>query len=345
MQTQMMIAIGLSSVLAAVVGGGLYLGETESPEVGGGEQGVPIAVEQTNTQDPFLQEYQELEKLLEETRAQRKRQQVKLAQQMGIETETAVPVAEEKRAPAEVALQEVVSQSQAEQPPSKVKPAEAPKKPVVAQRISTPKPVVAEVTPETTSEAPPSKLVVQAKSPKAKEVALKSEPATAPVERREVVAEQEPVASVKKSVVTQPLPIEKAKVPELQVAPAVTKQEVPQAASTPKVIAQVKPQVKSLAKPIAKVQEKPKPKPKQKAKSKSKRKNHIQMATFTSKKRAEAVVKDLRDAHFNAEVVSVKSRGKRYYLVRDYSPKNRKEALALKKVYDGWLKVDSLVRY
>ncbi|MBT3472323.1 MAG: hypothetical protein HN454_05815, partial [Gammaproteobacteria bacterium] len=77
----------------------------------------------------------------------------------------------------------------------------------------------------------------------------------------------------------------------------------------------------------------------------SKRRKHIQMATFTSKKRAHKVVKDLRDAKFKAEVTAVTSRGKRYYLVRDYSPKNRKQALELKKIYDEWLSVESLVRY
>jgi hypothetical protein len=77
MQTQMLISIGLSTALAAVVGGALYLGgdEPAQPPHPSGEESAALG--QSRPQDPFLQEYQELERLLEETRAQRKQQQVK----------------------------------------------------------------------------------------------------------------------------------------------------------------------------------------------------------------------------------------------------------------------------
>lgn len=323
----MLIAIGLSSALAAVVSGVLYLGEEE--HIGGShEMKKPAAtVQQTSAQDPFLQEYQELEKLLEETRAERKRQQVKLAQQIGIQ-------------PEEDSAQEKVAQIKEEVPK------DLQKEPVVEQQKTPQQVKVAQ------HSSKPAEITL---SPKREQVESAQQTG---IQQKGLIVQQpeaQPVADSKKPVVEQPLPGKTIVEPPRKQTPSpvvkrktekhVSKKGMAEKAEVGKAAPKPQPVSKAQSKSQPQMQASPKSKTKPKPKSRSKRRNHIQMVTFTSRKRAEAVVKDLRDANFNAEMVPVRSRGKRYYLVRDYSPKNRKEALALKKVYDEWLKVDSLVRY
>ncbi len=325
MQTQMMIALGLSTVLAGIVGGMLLSGDETGIET------TPVSAlqetpEVTGPQDPFMQEYQELERLLEETRAQRKQQQIQLADQMGVEP-PAVAVADQEKAASDnkaaaeaepesgptVEVDTVASVEEGANSPNEEK-----------EKLTAPKPVE----PVKEEPRPVAKAAVEKVSPEpAPELAPK------PKEPQLKVVQQ---------------PVEVAKKVEAKPASSVT-DEGEQSSPEP----ESKAEASSIAKPVApskpaapkKSTPKPKAKPKTKSKPLNKRKKHIQLATFTSRKRAEAVVADLRDSEFSAEVVAVTSRGKRYYLVRDYSPKNRQEALRLKKVYDNWLKIDSLVRY
>ena len=325
MQTQMMIALGLSTVLAGIVGGMLLSGDETGIET------TPVSAlqetpEVTGPQDPFMQEYQELERLLEETRAQRKQQQIQLADQMGVEP-PAVAVADQEKAASDnkaaaeaepeseptVEVDTVASVEEGANSPNEEK-----------EKLTAPKPVE----PVKEEPRPVAKAAVEKASPEpAPELAPK------PKESQLKVVQQ---------------PVEVAKKVEAKPASSVTeegRQSSPESESKAEASSIAKPVAPS--KPVAPKKSTPKPKAKPKTKSKplNKRKKHIQLATFTSRKRAEAVVADLRDSEFSAEVVAVTSRGKRYYLVRDYSPKNRQEALRLKKVYDNWLKIDSLVRY
>ncbi len=73
--------------------------------------------------------------------------------------------------------------------------------------------------------------------------------------------------------------------------------------------------------------------------------NHVQLGAYTLKERADALVSDLHESKFQVEIVEVYARGKHFYLVRDYSAANREEALKLKKIYDDWFEINSLVRY
>lgn len=334
MQNQMLIAIGLAASLSAIVGGSLYLGGESEPQIEEGRVVTSAAPQKEAVQAPFMQEYQEFERLLEETRAQRKQQQMKLAAPLAQE----VPLPEQERVAAVSPMVEPAPAPIVE-PVAVVAPAPVVEKPQAAPVVAKAEPAVAKPQPLPVPSKP--------KAPMKEEPTAEKQPPVALVKSMLVTekSKKEGVAQPKEKEKVAAAPKAESKPSEPKAAPVVQPNAKPEKVAKPEVKPQPLPVQKVAERPQKSEVVKPKPKPKKQPKASSKRRNHIQMATFTSKKRATAVVKDLQDAGFNAEVVSVKARGKRYYLVRDYSPKNRKSALALKKVYDEWLKVDSLVRY
>ncbi len=345
MQQQTILFLGLSSTLAAVVSGKLLLGDVQQPESSVQSQRPAAMAQQPQSSDPFMREYQELERLLEETRAQRKQQQIALAERMGV---APIEEPEPMLGPSEPA--EIETPLEAEVPAT-VEPVEVvpePEKVVAEPQQPEPVDVV-----KKQEEAPPEAKQVKApvEPEKPREVAVEPPPVESkPAPEPTKVAEApKPVAPVEQEAAKPkaPEPQQMVKREEPKPAKVASTQPLPVKQEPPKeVVKEAAPKAAAVKPPKVKQPEsvvaKKKPAPKKRRGISG---NHIQMATFTSRKRAQRVVDDLRDAKFNAEVVAVTSRGKRYYLVRDYSPQNKKAALELKKIYDEWLKVDSLVRY
>jgi len=76
------------------------------------------------------------------------------------------------------------------------------------------------------------------------------------------------------------------------------------------------------------------------------RENYVQLGAFNSLKRASAVMNDLRESRYAVELDEVKAEsGEKLYILRDYSVKSYLDAEKLKKIYDGWLSVDSKIVY
>ena len=269
--------VAFAVALSAVVGGALFFDSDVEPQP-------PVTPEEPAPQqsrDPFVQEYQALEQLLEETRAQR-----------------AVRTKQQAEAAVATAVQPTV-----EEAPATIQPVEPP---------------------EELEETP----VIEAALPKPES---SPQPESNP-QRVEVVAEATTVADQPPRVAPQkvepPVPTEKPKVALLKKV------------ESPLKIASIPPQ------PVkAKKQKSQKSKKSTRGIQPMTKGNHVQVGAFTDKKRALSIAKDLAESNFKLKVISVKHGGREFYLLRDYSATTQKEALRLKKIYDEWLNVDSLVRY
>ncbi len=338
MEQKTMLFIGLSAAVAAVIATQLIIGG-DDPEVTNNRAEQGGGLHETRSESASLNEYQELERLLEETRAQRKEQKIALAQKLRSAADSRAETEKTEVKKAEVA------QVEENRPEAKTEPT-----PVAA-----PQPSAAPETEATESPAPSLAVAAKEKkpvetSPAAVEVAKPKSPAPVPAiepSQRVSPPAKEPEPVVATTVNTQEKAVDSNRADP---AAVVAERKVDTPPPVPKVDPKPQP-VSAHGSPQAKVDVKPEQPQSAKSakpvveKRRVKRGNHIQLAAYTNKARAMAVIEDLRDARFNVEIVEVDSRGKHYFLLRDYSPKNRESALELKKIYDNWLKIDSLVRY
>jgi len=282
--------------LSAVIGGSLYFSEDVS---GPDPLKDPLAADsvvknEEQGLDPFLQEYQELENLLQETREQREAKSKQLNPESMSQPVDEVAVL--KKEAVTIAQEEIVESSPVESVIDSVEPIES-----VKQGSSVASMTEKSVVPQ--SEPPQQKMVE-----------------TVHVDEK-VSGSMETVESEKERILMEQ---------------SISKSELPVAKITERAVADVKPQKQAVT-PVAPVAAK-------KRESKLGH-NHVQVGAFTNKKRADAIVKDLGESSFKLQIVTVQQGSKTYYLLRDYSASDKKEALRLKKIYDEWLKVESLVRY
>lgn len=73
--------------------------------------------------------------------------------------------------------------------------------------------------------------------------------------------------------------------------------------------------------------------------------SYVQLGSFRNQKRAGTVMNDLKESGFKIVMEQTEQGGEPLYLLRDYSAGSKAQALRLKKIYDSWFSLDSIVRY
>ena len=72
---------------------------------------------------------------------------------------------------------------------------------------------------------------------------------------------------------------------------------------------------------------------------------YVQLGSFRNQQRANLVMNDLKESGFKIVMEQIEQQGKPLYLLRDYSAASRAQAMRLKKIYDGWFSLDSIIRF
>ncbi len=78
---------------------------------------------------------------------------------------------------------------------------------------------------------------------------------------------------------------------------------------------------------------------------KQQERGYVQLGLFRDPIRAQNIMADLGESGYQVKLMERVVEGEILYLLRDYSAKTAQEAHRLKRIYDGWYSLDSIVKY